>query len=64
MTLRETIHKAIKKHAGLSDWDDWGIFDEVDAILRALGREGFVIERKDLTSNLLNKENENDKREN
>ena len=46
LSLEQTIHNAIKKHAGLSDWDDGGIAYEVKAIVKALKREGFVVERK------------------
>jgi hypothetical protein len=42
-TFSETVHKAIKKHGGLSDWDDDAIAYEVEAIVRAVKRAGFVI---------------------
>jgi hypothetical protein len=40
---RQVIHKAIKKHAGLSDFDDEGVAYEVEAILHALKCNGFKI---------------------
>ena len=43
MSARSVIHKAIKKHAGLSDFDDDGIRYEVKAILRALKRSGYSL---------------------
>lgn len=46
MTIRDTIHDAIKRHAGLSDWDDDAIAEEVTAILNALNRAGFQILEK------------------
>jgi len=46
MTASETIHKAIKKHAGLSDFDDDAISEEVRAILRALDKADFNIIKK------------------
>lgn len=42
MKLEETIHRAIKRHAGLSDWDDDGIAEEVKVIIRALRRGDFL----------------------
>lgn len=33
--ISEVIHKAIKRHAGLSDWDDEWVAEEVGVILRA-----------------------------
>jgi hypothetical protein len=43
MKPHTVIHNAIKRHAGLSDWDDEGIADEVKAILRALKAKGYSI---------------------
>jgi hypothetical protein len=48
MTPKQIIHNAIKRHAGLSDWDDKGIAYEVEAILRALARKGFKFERSNI----------------
>jgi hypothetical protein len=41
-TIRQVLHKTIKRHAGLSDWDDEPIAEEVTAILRALKRHRFI----------------------
>ncbi len=39
----QVIHNAIKRHAGLSDFDDEAIADEVFAIRKALRRAGYSI---------------------
>lgn len=43
--VRATIHRAIKRHAGLSDFDDEGIEAEVKAICRALEKEGYEVKK-------------------
>ena len=43
MTAEEVIHKAIMKHAGLSDWDYESVQYEVRAILKALAKADFEI---------------------
>jgi len=40
--ILETIHKTIKKHAGLSDWDDDAIHEEALAIFKALKETGVL----------------------
>lgn len=42
---RSVIHNAIKRHAGLSDFDDEDIAAEVSSIFRALQCNGFAIVR-------------------
>lgn len=43
----DVIYKAIKRHAGLSEWDYNGIQAEVKAITKALDKAGFIIRTKD-----------------
>jgi hypothetical protein len=37
------VHKAIKRHAGLSSFDDEPVWDEVAAIVKALRRAGYSV---------------------
>jgi len=41
--IKEVVAKAIIKHAGLSDWDVGPVYEEVNAIFRALKRKGLKI---------------------
>lgn len=44
-SIDDIIHQAIKKHAGLSDFDDEAIRAEVKAIRKALNKHGVVFGR-------------------
>lgn len=41
--VEELIYKTIKRHAGLSDFDCEYITDEIEAILKALKKNGYEI---------------------
>lgn len=43
LTSSEVLHKAIKKHAGLSDFDDAAIWAEVEAIEKELAKHRYKI---------------------
>lgn len=43
VNVKEVIHDAIKRHAGLSDFDDEPIGWEVEAILKALKQNGYKV---------------------
>lgn len=42
VTFKSVIHKAIKRHAGLSAFDDEIIADEVEAICESLRKAGYT----------------------
>ena len=46
VTSFSVIHKAICKHAGLTEFDHEAVDYEVNAILKALKKKGFVIVKK------------------